>query len=278
MTPETSLPKRSEAVSRDSQREPLASVLKTTVTVKDGGAEQSKSTQALTLKDALVEMGLYLEPEDRLSLPLDTPLNPGESLEVTVLRAEWKSVETVEEVPFSSVTSEDPSSPQGSKVVKQAGVPGSKKVVSLVAFLPDGTQTSSKVVGSSVTPPVDELISVGTKKVPPKPSTPAFTPPSPDSARAMGLNAVLASGWDEAEFACLDALWTRESNWNAASSNRSSGAYGIPQALPGSKMASAGADWATNPQTQISWGLGYIKGRYGTPCKAWDHSRSSGWY
>jgi len=62
------------------------------------------------------------------------------------------------------------------------------------------------------------------------------------------------------------------------SMNTSSGAYGIPQALPGSKMASAGADWATNPATQITWGLGYITGRYGTPCGAWNHSQATGWY
>jgi hypothetical protein len=77
---------------------------------------------------------------------------------------------------------------------------------------------------------------------------------------------------------CLVSLWNRESRWNMNASNPSSGAYGIPQALPGSKMASAGADWRTNPQTQVKWGLGYIKGTYGTPCGAWGHSQASGWY
>ena len=71
------------------------------------------------------------------------------------------------------------------------------------------------------------------------------------------------------QFTCLDALWQHESNWNPGARNPSSGAYGIPQALPGSKMASAGADWQTNPATQIKWGLGYIKTIYGDPCKAW---------
>ena len=60
--------------------------------------------------------------------------------------------------------------------------------------------------------------------------------------------------------------------------NASSGAYGIPQALPGSKMATAGADWETNAATQIEWGLGYVQGRYGTPCGAWAHSQDVGWY
>src|SRR5690606_28488955 len=73
-------------------------------------------------------------------------------------------------------------------------------------------------------------------------------------------------GFGTDQFSCLDQLWTRESNWRWNADNPTSSAYGIPQALPGSKMASAGADWATNPVTQIRWGLGYIEGRYGTPC------------
>jgi hypothetical protein len=91
--------------------------------------------------------------------------------------------------------------------------------------------------------------------------------------------ALLSSfGWDESQFSCLDSLWTRESNWNVHADNPSSSAYGIPQALPGSKMSTAGADWATNPVTQITWGLGYIQDRYGSPCSAWGHSESHGFY
>jgi hypothetical protein len=85
-------------------------------------------------------------------------------------------------------------------------------------------------------------------------------------------------GFGADQFGCLDSLWTRESNWSVTADNPSSSAYGIPQALPGSKMASAGSDWATNPVTQIRWGLGYIQDRYGSPCSAWGHSESVGWY
>jgi len=106
---------------------------------------------------------------------------------------------------------------------------------------------------------------------------PAVGTPNPGSAQAIGHDMVLARGWGEDQFACLVALFNRESGWNVYAANPS-GAYGIPQALPGSKMASAGADWATNPATQISWGLGYIAARYGTPCGAWAHSQSAGWY
>ncbi|MEN0069518.1 MAG: lytic transglycosylase domain-containing protein [Propionicimonas sp.] len=85
-------------------------------------------------------------------------------------------------------------------------------------------------------------------------------------------------GWGEDQFACYDSIIMRESRWNPFADNPHSSAYGIPQALPGSKMASAGADWQTNPATQITWGLGYVKQRYGTPCGAWGFKRSHGWY
>lgn len=85
-------------------------------------------------------------------------------------------------------------------------------------------------------------------------------------------------GWGDDQFSCLDSLWTRESNWRHTAENPSSGAYGIPQSLPASKMAEFGDDYRTNPVTQIKWGLSYIEDRYGTPCSAWGHSESVGWY
>ncbi|GEK78745.1 aggregation-promoting factor C-terminal-like domain-containing protein [Agrococcus baldri] len=109
-------------------------------------------------------------------------------------------------------------------------------------------------------------------------SIPRAAAPNPGSAQAVAREMVHARGWGDDQYSCLYSLWQRESNWNVYAQNRSSGAYGIPQALPGSKMASAGGDWQTNAATQISWGLGYIAGRYGTPCGAWGHSQSVGWY
>jgi type IV secretory pathway VirB10-like protein len=85
-------------------------------------------------------------------------------------------------------------------------------------------------------------------------------------------------GWGDDQFQCLDNLWTRESNWRHTAENPSSGAYGIPQSLPASKMSRFGDDYRTNPVTQMEWGLWYIEGRYGTPCSAWAHSESVGWY
>ena len=95
------------------------------------------------------------------------------------------------------------------------------------------------------------------------------TPPDPGSAQSIAYNMLASFGFSPPTFfGCLKEMWNRESGWRYDAEN-ASGAYGIPQALPGSKMASAGADWQTNPATQIKWGLGYIKAIYGDPCKAW---------
>ncbi|MDQ1287702.1 MAG: resuscitation-promoting factor RpfB [Actinomycetota bacterium] len=96
--------------------------------------------------------------------------------------------------------------------------------------------------------------------------------------RAYAASLIEEQGWDKSQFQCLNQLWTRESQWNYRAVNQSSGAYGIAQALPGNKMSSFGSDWRTNPITQMKWGLNYIEGRYGTPCGAWAHSESVGWY
>ncbi|MFF5177463.1 lytic transglycosylase domain-containing protein [Micromonospora sp. NPDC000316] len=96
--------------------------------------------------------------------------------------------------------------------------------------------------------------------------------------RKVGCALMIDAGFGIAEFPCLEKLWTKESGWNHKARNSSSGAYGIPQAYPGSKMGSVGADWQTNPATQIKWGLGYIKGRYKTPCGAWTYFQNNNTY
>lgn len=85
-------------------------------------------------------------------------------------------------------------------------------------------------------------------------------------------------GWNEDQFQCLVSLWEKESGWKETAHNPTSGAHGIPQSLPGSKMAEFGSDWKTNPETQIQWGLAYIQGRYDTPCGAWKSFKNKGWY
>jgi hypothetical protein len=110
-------------------------------------------------------------------------------------------------------------------------------------------------------------------------------PPSQGAAPAASgspqqiAEAMLSSfGWSSGQFSCLDPLWAHESGWSVTASNAGSGAYGIPQALPGSRMASAGPDWQSDAATQIRWGLEYIRNTYGSPCGAWDHELATGWY
>jgi hypothetical protein len=128
--------------------------------------------------------------------------------------------------------------------------------------------------------------------VAPAPTTPAAPSPGnsvdpgvpggavndPAGAKAYASARLGAYGWGQSEFQCLNLLWERESNWRTNATNPYSGAYGIAQALEASRYAQTGADWLTNYRTQIDWGLGYIKGRYGSPCGAWAHSEAIGWY
>ena len=103
-------------------------------------------------------------------------------------------------------------------------------------------------------------------------------PPDPKTAQSIAYNMMGRYGFNPSTyFGCLLDLWNRESGWSYDAENPS-GAYGIPQSLPGSKMASAGADWQTNPATQIAWGLGYIKGQYGNPCSAWAFEEANNYY
>jgi hypothetical protein len=103
----------------------------------------------------------------------------------------------------------------------------------------------------------------------------ASTPKTPEQiARAM----LHRFGWGQGQFRYLNLLWSRESSWRVHAYNLYSGAYGIPQAVPGSKMSAAGPHWQTSARTQIRWGLEYISERYGSPRGAWDHELATGWY
>ncbi len=114
----------------------------------------------------------------------------------------------------------------------------------------------------------------------PAQSAPAQSaPPAASGSPQQIAEAMLGSfGWPSSQFSCLDPLWAQESGWSVTAYNSGTGAYGIPQALPGYRMASAGPDWQTDAATQIRWGLQYIQATYGSPCAAWDHEQATGWY
>jgi hypothetical protein len=106
----------------------------------------------------------------------------------------------------------------------------------------------------------------------------AMTASKPRTPRQIARSMLKSHGWKIGQFTYVNRLWMHESGWNPRASNPYSGAYGIPQAVPGSKMASCGRDWRTNPRTQIRWGLHYIKMRYKSPRGAWRHEVNYGWY
>lgn len=148
----------------------------------------------------------------------------------------------------------------------------------------------SGVLASSPLPartgvPTDRALATQASGAPPSPSVAASPRPAttPSGASATGPSIADARAYalarlGPAQFACLDELWQRESHWRVRATNRTSGAYGIPQAYPAERMATAGADWRTNPLTQVRWGLGYIEGRYGSACTALGHALDFGWY
>ena len=257
---------RSAAVGRDVLR---LSTLKQ-VHVAIDGATQDLATTGLTVREALQQAGVVLGDHDVVSVPLDAAVVDG--LVILVTRVQTVIGSQAVTVPFQVVRQDDASLLRGREVVATRGQEG-QQVVTYEAYLVDGVEIGRTVLAQSVlAAPVDQVVRVGTQELPQVASV------EPGTARAIGLEMVLARGWDQQEFACLDSLWTKESNWRVNAANTSSGAYGIPQALPGSKMASAGADWQTNPATQIAWGLSYIAGRYSTPCGAWSFFQARNWY
>jgi hypothetical protein len=166
----------------------------------------------------------------------------------------------------------------GAGAVIAAMLPGSRALAVLEEqrqmMIMDAAAHTTHMVGI---PQVAAMADLGTGSVGAA-AVVSVPPPNPGTAQSIAFNMMSSFGFDpNTQFSCLDNIWTRESGWRWNAAN-ASGAYGIPQALPGSKMASAGADWQTNPATQIKWGLGYIQSTYGTPCNAWSFWMANGWY
>ncbi|WP_303324743.1 G5 domain-containing protein [Actinomyces radicidentis] len=198
----------------------------------------------------------------------------GDSTTVTT-----KTEDTTEK--YGTVKKETDSLDQGQTKVETKGVDGVTRTTYQVTTI-DGKEVSKEAVSTVVvTAKVDEVVLVGTHV---EETTTASTDSTSSAVATSGdpqtiARSMLSSyGWGDDQFSCLVSLWNRESSWDYTATNASSGAYGIPQALPGSKMTSAGSDWQTNPATQIKWGLGYISERYGSPCAAWAHSEATNWY
>jgi len=179
---------------------------------------------------------------------------------------------------FRVVVKRDKSLPKGRKVVRRSGSAGKAVVVYRVRSVNGVVVSRSEVRRSIVVEPTTKVVSVGVAAATPDPSASGIVV-APGSAKAFAQTYIAGKyGWGNDQFGCLVQLWERESHWNVHAHNSGSGAHGIPQAMPGSKMAAFGADWYNNAETQIKWGADYIDGRYGTPCSALGHSNSTGWY
>ena len=194
-----------------------------------------------------------------------------------------KIVKETVEIPFETITKEVSSTAQGEKVDKvlQEGQNGIKEITYKIKYQNDVEVERTQISEQVVQEPVDKIVQV-TVQVSNR-STMASrnlgaSSASAAEAQAYARQRCAAYGWSENDYYNLVSLWNKESHWNMYAQNRYSGAYGIPQALPGSKMASAGSDYLTNYQTQVNWGLSYIKGRYGNPTVALYHSQATGWY
>ncbi|WP_307802298.1 ubiquitin-like domain-containing protein [Cellulomonas fengjieae] len=259
---------RSAALGRDTLR---VSTLKTMHLVVDGQVIDGVSSAA-TVRDGLRDIGLVLNEGDQVSVPLDSTAVDG--LVVLVTRASTSGETVTEAMPFESTEVEDPGMVKGNTVIATKGKAGVRTTTYELQVV-GGVVTGRTPIASVVTvPPVAQVTKVGTAELP----DPSVVAVAPGTAQALGKEMAAARGWGDDQFACLLALWNKESGWRVNAENKSSGAYGIPQSLPGSKMATVADDWRTNPATQITWGLNYIGGRYGDPCGAYAASQAKGWY
>lgn len=262
------------AVASASRSEPLGrepirvSTMKTVHVSVDGETLPVKSTQP-TVGGVLAEAGIVLKDNDVASVPLGAAAVDG--MVVVISRDASSRTTVTETIPFETETIEDPQMLDGQETVQTAGVAGEAQVKYAITELAGAVVEKKQLSREVVREPVTQVVVVGTMKISEAQADPA-------AARALGKSMAAERGWTGEQWTCLESLWTRESGWRWNADNPSSSAYGIPQALPGSKMASHGSDWLTNPATQISWGLEYIAGRYGDPCGAWAHSESVGWY
>jgi uncharacterized protein YabE (DUF348 family) len=232
----------------------------------------NKKTQVLTagptVYDAVSDAGLYVGPADKLSATGTVRNNEV----IRIQRVTFGQKVAAVIVPFPVISRPDATEYRGTDRVIKAGQQGTNRVTYQLIYVDGKFSGQVPQRTSVVAKPIPEVKGVGTKEVP------AFVASVPaGSAQKIAAAMVASRGWGGDQFSCLVSLWNKESGWRTDAANPS-GAYGIPQALPGDKMATAGADWQTSASTQITWGLNYISGVYGTPCAAWGHSQATNWY
>ena len=231
------------------------------------GKHAEVRTRATTVEEFLKEKSIKIGANDYLSVDMGQAISAGMAIE---LWREGKQTVTVEEeVDFEIEKVQDANREVGYREVKTPGVKGKRNATYEIEMKNGQEASRTEIASVTIEEPKKQVEIIGAKLP---------TPTNPTEAQAIGKEMMLAAGFGEDQWGCLYNLWMRESGWRTTAGNVSSGAYGIPQSLPASKMAAFGDDYLTNPRTQIAWGLSYIKGRYGTPCGGWSAFQAKGWY
>ncbi|MBQ1512734.1 G5 domain-containing protein [Bifidobacterium merycicum] len=260
----------SKQVSRGGQRGAVDGTSYVTVKI-NGKSRTVLGTKFTNVKSVLDAGDIVLEPEDTISPSLTTKVT--ESTVITIERAGATLETTDSDIAFNVVKKETDALPKGTEKVQQEGKKGVMEATNLV------TRAGGKVVSSTTfasyvkTAPTDQIVLVGTGSTSSSSSSSASASSAASSLgttvpasemQSWAHDYLISNGYTEADFTAAVYIINHESGWRVDATNASSGAYGLPQALPGSKMASAGADWATNYQTQFKWFVGYCNQRYGS--------------
>jgi uncharacterized protein YabE (DUF348 family) len=245
------------------------------VTVRVDGVTQTVTTTASTVGQLLGDMNVAVAGTDKVSVSQTAPVAEGAT--IVVSRVLHGTMTKTEAIPYSTKSEHDADLADGVTKVVSPGKDGLTQVTYAMVYVDGKVAGQTKIKTMVLQSPTAQVEHVGTKK---KTTPPAdFVAPDPGSVKAIARTLLAARGWGDDQYSCLVTLWNHESGWRVNAGNKSSGAYGIPQALPGSKMASVGSDWRTSATTQIKWGLGYIAARYNTPCGAWSAWQANGgWY
>ena len=236
------------------------------VIIEDGLTKKYIMSASYDPRTIAESAGFTIYDGDKIELQSSTNfLESGISTTYKISRNGGRTITEETAIPFTEVSQPDYTMPSGESKLLQIGEDGLKVTKYEINFK-DGKEVSRKLISEEVVrEPVARVTAVGARKsIPPEQETCASW------AREAGVS--------EADLWVALALIYRESGCRVDSTNARSGAYGIPQALPGSKMASAGADWKTNPVTQIRWMIGYVNGRYGGWSQAWDFWQTHHWY
>lgn len=242
------------------------------------------------VKSVLQEGNITLEQGDSISPSLSSPVNENTVITIESPNSQISTQDTP--IAYNVITKNDPSMQVGTEKVSVQGKDGVMQTTKLVRRTGSKVTFSNTIVSFVKTAPTNEVILIGTQAVASQSSSPASSTSSSSSSQASSSSSSIGTtqavgspqkiaqqmleehGWGAEQFTCLVELWQKESGWSVTAENPS-GAYGIPQALPGSKM---GPGWQTSATVQISWGLEYIATRYGTPCGAWAHEVADNWY